>query len=466
MDPPTTSVIGLSSLRPKDDESKKKPKETAASRAKKAALQSYLAAAYGSGTSDGTDKKKKKKQKGKKAKNSSNLAIVDTDVDTTVRAVKDLEKIGKPGESHETDDEDAPVIVNEGEFKRLEIQDERQKERQKTSGWKVVEEGAGGGASPRRRARHDSDDEEEEEDNESPPRRVRHDSDDDDGDGDTSPPRRARHSANASEDDSDMDVRRKPSIGAGGKDEDSDAPPPRPVRRDGSSDFEDSGSDSDADVPRRGNPPGATQKMSDGTLAGMVTGKELMKEMAEKRRKDIEEFEKLGDSVTGRNAKTVYRTDDGRAVSKEEFEQGVRDKRHSEKGYVEGAELPWGKGLRQAKGAVSDAAEATNVPSRWDDPMGHILAKRKRGIRQTGKSLLDSHAKELRKAGFNVPLEVPAHSWLNRSVAAPPNRFNIKPGRHWDGVDRGQGFEQFVVKTLAEKRQKERLGHALNQEDL
>ena len=355
------------------------------------------------------------------------------------------------------------MIVNEGEFRRLQVQEDRQKELAKREGgWKVVDEGGGSpprcarhdtdeddDPSPPRRARHDSD----EDDDPSPPRRVRHDSDEDD---DPSPPRRVRHDSDdeSSQEDSDADVpRRKPE----------DSKPDQMDREDGIDD-NDKGNNSDVDVPRRG-----PHRMSDGSLAGMVTGQELMKEMSEKRERDIEKFRNLDDSVTGRQAKTVYRMEDGRAVSKEAFEQEARDKRQREKGYVDGADLPWGRGLRQTMGKARDARQEESkqsLPSRWDDPMGHILAKKKSGAKPRGKSLLDAHAKELRKAGFNVPLEVPPHSWLNRNIAAPPNRFNIAPGRHWDGVERGQGFESWRTKTLAAKAARVQLGHMMTQEDM
>jgi pre-mRNA-splicing factor CWC26 len=49
---------------------------------------------------------------------------------------------------------------------------------------------------------------------------------------------------------------------------------------------------------------------------------------------------------------------------------------------------------------------------------------------------------------------VPKHSWIKRGVGAPPNRFSIKPGRHWDGVDRGTGFEQEMFKAVNDRSAK------------
>lgn len=46
--------------------------------------------------------------------------------------------------------------------------------------------------------------------------------------------------------------------------------------------------------------------------------------------------------------------------------------------------------------------------------------------------------------------EVPPHSWLNRRIGPPINRYNIRPGRHWDGVDRGNGFEASMFATKNE----------------
>jgi pre-mRNA-splicing factor CWC26 len=59
-------------------------------------------------------------------------------------------------------------------------------------------------------------------------------------------------------------------------------------------------------------------------------------------------------------------------------------------------------------------------------------------------------------SGFSVPQAVPEHSWIRRKVQPMPNRFNIRPGRHWDGVHRSNGFEKkFVFEYRNKKARRE-----------
>ena len=321
---------------------------------------------------------------------------------------------------------DGPVVANADEFERRQLQELRERQLLLDQEQGRREE-VGRGAGTSEAVEDDGD--------VSPPRRRasgRHDSDledSDDGGGDVSPPRRPQR---ASE-----------SIHS----EDEDMSPPRRQQQQQESEV---------------------MRMSDSTLAGMVSGRELRQEMEEKRAREQRRLEKLGDDVTGRGARTVYRTENGQAISKEEYEEAMQQKRSQEKKYLEGSEIPWGRGLQQSHGGHAEGLhESTRAAAtRWDDPMAQILGNKQRIDLKQGSSLLDRYAKDLKKAGFNVPLDIPKHSWLNRNMGPPVNRFGIRPGRHWDGVDRSNGFERDLFKRKAELKQREQMAHFMAQEDM
>ncbi|CAD7705212.1 unnamed protein product [Ostreobium quekettii] len=224
--------------------------------------------------------------------------------------------------------------------------------------------------------------------------------------------------------------------------------------------------------------------MADGTTAGMVSGQQLRQDLEKKRRQDKARLLALDAGQTGEGAETVYRDAHGRRMSLEE----LKEKRAKEQKQREEQETaPWGSGLLQQREMErrrvemqreaakpfarsrddKDLDEMYRTRTRFGDPMAQFTKKRQLTDEELAPPVItDSMRQFMNKSGFVVPQDVPPYSWLKRGVAPPTNRYNIRPGRHWDGVVRTNGFEQEFLKQLNEKKALEKEAMMWSVEDM
>lgn len=147
-----------------------------------------------------------------------------------------------------------------------------------------------------------------------------------------------------------------------------------------------------------------------------------------------------------RAQETVYRDSSGKKIdTKAARAEAARLKRlRLEK---EAQRMEWGKGLVQKDEAEKrrqelekqrgtafarhaddkDLNEELKAKELWNDPAAAFLTKKK--------------SKGPRKPEYNGP-------------APLPNRFGIKPGYRWDGVDRGNGFEKKLFQSQNSRKRK------------
>ena len=101
--------------------------------------------------------------------------------------------------------------------------------------------------------------------------------------------------------------------------------------------------------------------------------------------------------------------------------------------------------------------EAQRQELRWDDPMAGYIAKQKAERDADGDAEGGGKSK-----GHGRGAEGGEGGGVKKRVylgAAPPNRYGIKPGWRWDGVDRGNGFEKEWFQARGKKTRMEDLSY-------
>ena len=191
----------------------------------------------------------------------------------------------------------------------------------------------------------------------------------------------------------------------------------------------------------------STTKMESGAHAGLQTAAQVSEQLKRKEAEERQRFLQQGDDQSGKGKETIYRDASGRIINVQMKRAEARKIAEAEaakalaelegqKGDVQRAQKEKRKEQLQDAKLMTVARYADDVElneelkerERWNDPATAFLERKKEGKSVSGKPLY---------AG-----------------AAAPNRYGIRPGHRWDGVDRGIGFEK---EYFAARNRKENL---------
>ncbi|KAI9736336.1 MAG: Pre-mRNA-splicing factor cwc26 [Cirrosporium novae-zelandiae] len=186
-------------------------------------------------------------------------------------------------------------------------------------------------------------------------------------------------------------------------------------------------------------------RMENGATAGLQTAAQTTAMMNQKRSEERARMANLGTAYSGKDAETIYRDASGRiiniAMARAEARKRAEEAAAKEAAAKEAllgdvqrrealdrkSKLRSAKFMTVARGRDDeDLNTELKEQERWNDPAMQFLSKKKKSKSKSGKPLYQG--------------------------AVVPNRYGVRPGWRWDGVDRGNGFERLWFEARNRKR--------------
>lgn len=202
-------------------------------------------------------------------------------------------------------------------------------------------------------------------------------------------------------------------------------------------------------------------KMESGAHAGLQTANQVAAQLSQSRAAEHARF--LTDSTThsGQNAETIYRDASGRiinvAMKRAEARQAaaaaaakMKAEAEAAKGDIQRAEASFNKKKLEDAKFIPLARYVDDVEmndelrdqQRWNDPAAGFLEETKTE---------NKNAAGGKKSVSGKPLY---------AGSGPPNRYGIRPGYRWDGVDRGNGYEKKYFAAMNKRKNLKELDYA------
>jgi pre-mRNA-splicing factor CWC26 len=230
---------------------------------------------------------------------------------------------------------------------------------------------------------------------------------------------------------------------------DGDLSPPRRRTRADSSDEESSGK---ADDSTDGQNAKTKRMRFSGTTAGLKSGSEFADEMREAKARQALAMSTADEAQMGKGSATVYRDKSGKKVdvvqqlaekSRKEAEDKVKEERRLRQWRAGAADRD--AGLRRAQ-AIVDVASKPFSRTADDIEMNNTLKAEVRSgdpmamYMQQKADEQEARDRERSRDDEGVVKRKPLYKG-----AFLPNRFGLRPGYRWDGVDRSNAFEKKVM---------------------
>jgi pre-mRNA-splicing factor CWC26 len=196
--------------------------------------------------------------------------------------------------------------------------------------------------------------------------------------------------------------------------------------------------------------------MASGAMAGLQTADQVGKALKRKQKAEMKAMQAAGLDADGKAQETIYRDASGRIINvamkraelrarEQEEERKKQDELEARKGDVQRREkeerrqeLEDAKIMGVARYADDEKLnDEQRQQERWNDPMAKLISTKKTS--KGGKSRSNGKAYQ---------------------GAFEPNRYSIKPGWRWDGVDRGNGFEKKWFQARNKQKDRQELEYA------
>lgn len=206
------------------------------------------------------------------------------------------------------------------------------------------------------------------------------------------------------------------------------------------------------------------KRTMDGKKAGLQDADGLKDENEKQRRREAEMYEQMSSEMSGRDVEArVRRTG---AVDRRKLEEKLSKEKEREEKYQQRKEVydKWGKGVKQLQDYEARLEEAAKEMSK---PLAryagdHDLERHLKDQDRIGDPMLEYIRSKRKETKVKERVkEKPIYQGL-----FPDNRFNIRPGYRWDGVDRSNGYEKRFFEAVNAREAMQEEAYRYSTEDM